>query len=70
MRSQYIRGVLPWLLLGPLTGPLAEGIVRNLRAGEVALASLYGVALWLTSFDIFMVGGRVVSLGARGAIGL
>ena len=60
---------MPWLLLGPLTGPLAEGIVRNLRAGEVALASLYGVALWLTSFDLYVLAGRLVSLGARGVIG-
>jgi hypothetical protein len=69
MTTRYIKGVLPWLLLGPLTGPLAEGIVRNLRAGEVALASLYGVALWLTSFDLYVLAGRLVSLGARGVIG-
>ena len=30
----YAKTVLPWLLLGPLTGPLAAGIVRNWRAGD------------------------------------
>ena len=58
MTKSYIKGVLPWLLLGPLTGPLAEGIVRNWRAGEVSLAWLYGLALWLTTFDLYSLGGR------------
>ena len=65
MNKRYIKGVLPWLLLGPLTGPLAEGIVRNWRAGEVSLAWLYGVALWLTTFDLYTLGGRLAISVAR-----
>lgn len=61
----YIRGVLPWLLLGPVTGPLAEGIVRNWRAKEVTLAWLYGLALIVADFDLYSAGGRAVSMLAR-----
>ena len=56
----YVKGVLPWLLLGPITGPLAEGIIRNWRAGELPLAWLYGVALSLASYDLYTFGGRAV----------
>lgn len=48
---QTLKRLGPWLLLGPVTGPLAEGIFRNLRAREYWLASLYGVALYVTWFD-------------------
>jgi hypothetical protein len=65
LTKRNMKGVLPWLLLGPLTGPLAEGIVRNRRAGEVTLAWLYGVAIWLTSPDLCVLGGRLVSLGQK-----
>ena len=69
MTKKYVKGVLPWLLLGPLTGPLAEGVVRNWRAGEVALAWLYGLALWLTTFDLYTLGGQaavsIVRAGLR-----
>jgi hypothetical protein len=46
----------PFLVLGPVSGPLTAGIVLNLRAGRPVLAALYGVALamWLTvaSFEV------------------
>jgi hypothetical protein len=35
----------PWLLLGPISGPLAEGAYRNLRQGETVLAGLYLLAI-------------------------
>jgi len=54
----YIKSVLPWLLLGPLTGPLAEGTLRNWRAGETTLAWLYGLALFVTTFDLYSCSGR------------
>jgi hypothetical protein len=38
----------PFLALGPITGPLVEGIVRNARKGETMLAGLYGVAVVAT----------------------
>jgi hypothetical protein len=62
---KYIKGVLPWLLLGPLTGPLAEGIIRNWRAGEISLAWLYGLALSLTTFDLYRFGGQLITLMVR-----
>jgi hypothetical protein len=62
---KYIKGVLPWLLLGPVTGPLAEGIVRNLRAGEKSLASLYAIALSLSTFDLYSFGGQLLVFMAR-----
>jgi hypothetical protein len=57
---KYIKGILPWLLLGPVTGLLAEGIVRNLRAQEKPLASLYALALCLTTFDLYSFGGQLL----------
>jgi hypothetical protein len=57
----YFKGVLPWLLVGPVSGPLAEGIMRNWRAGEVGLASLYAVALIFTTMDLYAVGGRAIT---------
>jgi hypothetical protein len=57
---KYLKGVLPWLLLGPLTGALAEGVVRNWRAGEFSLASLYALALWLTTYDLYRFGGQLL----------
>jgi hypothetical protein len=66
---KYVRGVLPWLLLGPLTGLLAEGAIRNWRAGEISLAWLYGLALWLTTFDLYSLGGRLALMTAQLHIG-
>jgi len=60
--KSYLRGLLPWLLLGPVTGPLAEGIVRNLRAKEISLAWLYGLALVLVDFELYSAGGRAVTM--------
>ncbi len=56
----YFRRLLPWLLLGPVTGPLAEGIARNLRAKEIPLAGLYGLALVVVDYDLYWSGGRAV----------
>lgn len=58
---KYLKGVLPWLLLGPLTGALAEGVVRNWRAGEIPLAWLYALALWLTTYDLYRFGGQLIA---------
>lgn len=40
----------PYLTLGPVSGPLAAGVVLNFRDGRPVLASLYSLALvlWLT----------------------
>jgi len=60
--KSYFRGLLPWLLLGPVTGPLAEGVVRNVRAKEIPLAWLYGLALIVVDYDLYWSGGRAVVL--------
>jgi hypothetical protein len=42
--------VLPWLALGPLTGPLAWRMYLCARRGDHVLAGLYGaaiVAIWI-----------------------
>ncbi len=39
------KRVAPFLLLGPITGPLTAGVVFNLREGRPVLAAMYAVAL-------------------------
>ncbi len=46
------RKYLPFLLLGPVSGPLIAAIVFNFRAGRRVVASLYVVAL--ISFTILL----------------
>lgn len=58
--KSYLKGLLPWLLLGPVTGPLAEGIVRNWRARQISLAWLYALALIVVDYDLYWSGGRAV----------
>jgi hypothetical protein len=40
----------PFFVLGPISGPLAAGVVLNFRDGRPILAALYGLTLtlWLT----------------------
>jgi hypothetical protein len=37
--------MLPFLLLGPLTGPLAAGLVFAVRAGRFGMAAIYAVGV-------------------------
>jgi hypothetical protein len=46
------RRLAPWLFLGPLTAPLAEGMFRNLRKGEPVLASVYAFAIPIIWLDL------------------
>jgi len=39
------KRLAPFFLLGPLSGPLAAGVVFNFREGRPILATLYAVAL-------------------------
>ena len=64
MTGISVKRVLPWLLLGPLTGLLAEGVARNWRAGNVALTCLYGLAFAMTTFDLFVLDGRLFAAAA------
>ncbi len=40
----------PFLLVGPVSGPLLAGVILNYRAGQPVLGSLYAVALGLWAF--------------------
>lgn len=41
--SPSLKRVAPFLLLGPITGPLVAGVVLNLRDGRPILAAMYAV---------------------------
>ena len=45
-----VARLAPFFVLGPISGPLAAGVVLNFRDRRPVLASLYGVVLtfWLT----------------------
>lgn len=55
------RRLAPWLLLGPISGPLAEGVYRNFRARNPLLASLYALAVAATWYDLAIYGGHAVA---------
>jgi hypothetical protein len=40
----------PFMLAGPISGPLLAGVILNLRGGQPVLGSLYAVALGLWAF--------------------
>ena len=42
--TRWMR-LAPFLLAGPISGPLLAGVVFNARAGRPVLAALYAVAL-------------------------
>lgn len=44
--------LLAYAALGPITGPLAAGVVRNLRGGAPGLAGLYVLAWIAIYFDL------------------
>jgi len=53
--------ISPWWALGPITGPLAEGLYRNIRAKNPGLALLYALAAVITSYDLATYGGHAVA---------
>ena len=40
-----LKRIAPYLLLGPISGPLLAGVVINFREGRPVLGSLYAIAL-------------------------
>jgi hypothetical protein len=40
-----IKRLAPYLLLGPISGPLVAGVVHNFRNGRPVLGSMYAVLL-------------------------
>jgi hypothetical protein len=51
-RWKSLARIAPYMLLGPISGPLAAGAVVNLRGGRPVLGSLYAVALVLFLIDV------------------
>ena len=60
MFMSAFRRIAPWLILGPITGFLAEGVYRNVRAENPGLASLYAVAAVVSWYDLAIYGGGAV----------
>ncbi|HEX8569031.1 MAG TPA: hypothetical protein VF699_03785 [Caulobacteraceae bacterium] len=60
------RRVGPFLVLGPLTGPLVAGVVLNLRRGNRVLASMYA---YLLVYGTFGLPAQVLAWGAERAAG-
>ena len=50
----------PFLLVGPVSGPLLAGVVFNFREGRPVLGSLYAVALALFAVDLPMLAARAL----------
>ena len=44
-----------YTVLGPITGPLVAGIIRNLGKGELLLACLYALALPVAWYELAAV---------------
>ena len=40
-----LKRLAPYLVVGPISGPLLAGVVLNFQAGRPVLGSLYAVAL-------------------------
>ena len=55
------RRIAPWLILGPITGPLAEGVHRILRAKNPVLASMYALAAVISWYDLAVYGGQAIA---------
>jgi hypothetical protein len=52
-RTKKVAYWAAFMSLGPISGPLAEGVYRNARKGEWVLSGLYGLAV-VTSYIAIM----------------
>ena len=43
--ASRLKRIAPFLLVGPISGPLLAGVVFNFQGGRPVLGSLYAVAL-------------------------
>ena len=63
-----LKRIAPFLLLGPITGPLIAGVVFNFREGRPVLAGLYAVAAVTVTVCLPLITARmgldVISNGA------
>jgi hypothetical protein len=54
-----LRRVAPFLLLGPVTGPLVAGVVFNFREGRPVLGSLYAILLVMLTIYLPLITARL-----------
>lgn len=47
-----LKRIAPYLLIGPISGPLVAGIVINWRDGRPGLAAMYG--FFLLNYAVFL----------------
>jgi len=64
-RSRKTLSILPWLALGPVTGPLAWRMYHCARNGDTVLASLYFVAIVATWIVIGATSGQALAALAK-----
>ena len=53
------KRIAPFLLLGPITGPLIAGVVFNFREGRPVLGSLYAVAAATVTIGLPLITARM-----------
>jgi hypothetical protein len=61
LKSRWAR-LAPFLLIGPISGPLLAGVVFNIRGGRPILAMLYAILLTLFIILLPLVTARALSL--------
>lgn len=52
---------LPWIALGPITGPLACRMYHLVRAGDGALAGMYALAIVSVWLALLVTSGQAVA---------
>ncbi|MGH6988235.1 MAG: hypothetical protein ACRED9_15510 [Caulobacteraceae bacterium] len=56
--SRFKR-LAPFLLAGPISGPLLAGVVFNLKGGRPILAALYAIALIAVTICLPLITARL-----------
>jgi hypothetical protein len=56
---QRLKRIAPFMLAGPITGPLLAGAVINFREGRPVLGSMYSVALAQYTFLLPLITARL-----------
>lgn len=55
-----LKRIAPFLLIGPISGPLLAGVVFNFRGARPVLGSLYAVALVQYTILLPLVAAQMV----------
>jgi len=48
--------LLSYASLGPITGPLVAGVIRNMTKRQPVLASIYALTIAIVWFDLWILG--------------